>query len=385
MRLLVLTDGITPFVTGGMQKHSANLVKYLVMRGHHIMLVHCVTGKDKIPNQAEIRDSLELSGNELLTTKGYRFPSLGSMPGHYLKESYAYSARIFKDFSDQLNDFDFIYAKGFCAWTFLEKKKKGQKMPPIGVKFHGYEMFQRLNGFSQKVQAWLLRGAVKWNNRNADYVFSYGAGITEIIESIGVLKKNIIEIPSGIDNSWLVKSNTKREGAFRFLFIGRYELRKGIEDLNKVISSIPISDNVVFDFIGEIPMSKRIKRSDVTYHGIIKEAALIKEIMDSSDVLLVPSHSEGMPNVILEGMSRGLAVIATNVGAVRALVNNENGYLIDALNEGQLRTAIEKAAAAGHQDAYEKGSKSLQMLNDRFGWDKIAEETEKQLAVRLGL
>jgi glycosyltransferase involved in cell wall biosynthesis len=92
-----------------------------------------------------------------------------------------------------------------------------------------------------------------------------------------------------------------------------------------------------------------------------------------------------MPNVILEGMSRGLAVIATNVGAVRALVNNENGYLIDALNEGQLRTAIEKAAAAGHQDAYEKGSKSLQMLNDRFGWDKIAEETEKQLAVRLGL
>jgi len=385
MRLLVLTDGITPFVTGGMQKHSANLVKYLVMRGHHITLVHCVTGKDKIPTLDEIRDSLELSGNELLTTKGYRFPSLGSMPGHYLKESYAYSARIFKDFSDQLNDFDFIYAKGFCAWTFLEKKKKGQKMPPIGVKFHGYEMFQRLNGFSQKVQAWLLRGAVKWNNRNADYVFSYGAGITEIIESIGVLKKNIIEIPSGIDNSWLVKSNTKREGAFRFLFIGRYELRKGIEDLNKVISSIPISDNVVFDFIGEIPMSKRIKRSDVTYHGIIKEAALIKEIMDSSDVLLVPSHSEGMPNVILEGMSRGLAVIATNVGAVRALVNNENGYLIDALNEGQLRTAIEKAAAAGHQDAYEKGSKSLQMLNDRFGWDKIAEETEKQLAVRLGL
>ena len=155
--------------------------------------------------------------------------------------------------------------------------------------------------------------------------------------------------------------------------------------MNKVISSLPISENVVFDFIGEIPISKRIKRADVTYHGILKEAVLIKAIMDQSDVLIVPSHSEGMPNVILEGMSRGLAVIATNVGAVRALVNNENGYLIEALSEDQLRSAIQKAVDNGRKDAFEKGSKALQMLNDNFKWDKIAEETEKQLAVRLGV
>ena len=35
-----------------------------------------------------------------------------------------------------------------------------------------------------------------------------------------------------------------------------------------------------------------------------------------------------MPNVILEGMSRGLAVIATDVGANELLVSNENGKLI---------------------------------------------------------
>ena len=112
---------------------------------------------------------------------------------------------------------------------------------------------------------------------------------------------------------------------------------------------------------------------------------MIKAIMDQSDVLIVPSHSEGMPNVILEGMSRGLAVIATNVGAVRALVNSNNGYLIESLNENQLRSAIEKAVASGRQDAFEKGSKAIQMLNDNFKWDKIAEQTEKQLTVRLGL
>ena len=39
------------------------------------------------------------------------------------------------------------------------------------------------------------------------------------------------------------------------------EVRKGIEDLNKVISSLPISDSVVFDFIGEIPIVQSIREA----------------------------------------------------------------------------------------------------------------------------
>ena len=49
---------------------------------------------------------------------------------------------------------------------------------------------------------------------------------------------------------------------------------------------------------------------------------------DSCDILLCPSYSEGMPNVILEAMSRGLAIIATNVGAIRLLVSEDNGVLL---------------------------------------------------------
>ena len=50
--------------------------------------------------------------------------------------------------------------------------------------------------------------------------------------------------------------------------------------------------------------------------------------MDNCDILICPSYSEGMPNVILEGMSRGLAIITTDVGANELLVSNENGKLI---------------------------------------------------------
>ena len=46
------------------------------------------------------------------------------------------------------------------------------------------------------------------------------------------------------------------------------------------------------------------------------------------DILICPSYSEGMPNVIMEGMARGLAIIATNVGATSRMVSKENGWLI---------------------------------------------------------
>ena len=64
-------------------------------------------------------------------------------------------------------------------------------------------------------------------------------------------------------------------------------------------------------------------------------AAEKKDIFDSCDVLICPSYSEGMPNVILEAMARGLAIIATDVGAISEMVDSTNGILM-ANNKSQL-------------------------------------------------
>ena len=44
--------------------------------------------------------------------------------------------------------------------------------------------------------------------------------------------------------------------------------------------------------------------------------------------MVCPSYSEGMPNVILEAMARGLAIIATDVGAIAEMVDSTNGILM---------------------------------------------------------
>jgi len=65
--------------------------------------------------------------------------------------------------------------------------------------------------------------------------------------------------------------------------------------------------------------------------------------LQASDFMVFLSHSEGMPQSILEAMDCGLPVVATRVGGIpEAVVDGETGILIDAENTGQLRGAMEK-------------------------------------------
>ena len=127
MKILLLTDGIAPYAMGGMQKHSANLAKYLTLAGVEVTLVHCVAGEKEIPSDDAVNESLFSSQQKLNKIIGLKFPSMGKAPGHYLKESYRYSEMVFEKVKDELDSYDFIYGKGFSAWKLLHKKSKGMK------------------------------------------------------------------------------------------------------------------------------------------------------------------------------------------------------------------------------------------------------------------
>jgi glycosyltransferase involved in cell wall biosynthesis len=67
----------------------------------------------------------------------------------------------------------------------------------------------------------------------------------------------------------------------------------------------------------------------------------IAKFMTSSDVFVLPSISEGLGVVILEALSSGLPVVATNVGGiVDILSNDQNGLLVNAQDPNGLANAI---------------------------------------------
>lgn len=363
-----------------MQKHSYYLTKFLVEQGVEVTLVHCVT-QGEVPARGKVLESMGLTDAPNLEIIGFKFPKAGWLPGHYVKENYLYSLQIFEELKSRWNSFDFIYAKGFSAWHLISRKRKGMQLPPIGVKFHGYEMFQPAPSFRVKMEHYLLRGPVKFNNVNADYIFSYGGKISALIQKeFKTAPQNIIEIPTGIEAAWCLKTPVETVNSVRkFLFIGRFERRKGVEELNQVLRSLPKETLFTFDFIGPIPPSQYIKDERITYHGKMMEKEKIQSIMDQCDILVTPSHSEGMPNVIMEGMARGLAVIATDVGAVAAQVSSANGWLIQPADIAALNLAMLDAIECSSTVLLEKRNASLDRVKSEFTWEDVAKETFEKI------
>ena len=330
MKIALLTDGIPPYVVGGMQQHSYSLAKYLVLNGNEVTLFHFVKKGQPIPSEYEINKLF--FNNELKFNKVFcfYFPNSVWFPGHYLYNSYRYSKLVYYALINNVNSFDFIYSKGFSGWKLLNEKVNFKTK--VGVKFHGYEMYQYAPNFKIKLQHLMLRPFVKKINLKADVVFSYGGKITQIIKNLGVSNSKIFDVPSAIDPYWISQKKLVDFKPLKFLFVGRCERRKGIEEINEAIKIMCKSDfKAEFHFVGPIPKKKQLNVSNlrIVYHGLINDIEERQSIYDRCDVLLCPSYSEGMPNVILEAMSRGLAIIATNVGAIRDIVCEKNGILLE--------------------------------------------------------
>jgi glycosyltransferase involved in cell wall biosynthesis len=377
MRIALITDGITPYVTGGMQRHSYHLAKNLLKLGVDLTLVHAVPSGEPLPSHQEICALLE-ANPEKLDVIGLHFPKSGNIPGHYIRESYIYSCQVYESLEGQWRDFDFIYAKGLTAWCLLENRKAGAHTAPIGVKFHGYEMFQKTSDVKGKLIQFMFRPAVVFNNREANVVFSYGGEISEIIKKIGVPEERIINIGSGIDDEWILPAPLPQKGKRRFLFIGRNERRKGISELLKCEDVIK-SEDIEFHWIGPIPKQKQMRCPNNFYHGEIKDIERLREIIDTCQVLVAPSHSEGMPNVILEAMSRGLAIVSTRVGAVPMLVSEGNGQLLKPGSVRDLKLAIRRFSVMPNTELFEMRQKSIHKVSMQFRWSAIAQQTMEEI------
>jgi glycosyltransferase involved in cell wall biosynthesis len=369
MKIALLTDGIYPHVMGGMQKHSYYLARYFAKQKIHVELYHYIP-KDKANTHSPFSaEELEYIREVLI-----EYPKAYKFPGHYLFERFQYSKKVLKQLIN--NDLpDFIYCKGFASWALLKSRNHFNINVPICVNFHGYEMFQRAPDLKTGFKLQILKQPVLYNMRKADFLFSYGGKISEIIKSKGFNNK-IIQLPTGISQDW-TENNTAimHSTCIKFCFVGRAERRKGIEELNQVFSKINSQKALEFHFIGPIPLKMRLDDPRIIYHGPIYDQKKIKTILNESDVLVCPSYSEGMPNVILEGMASQCAIIATDVGAISEMVDNHNGWLIEGDLLIGLEEAIIEALKVDSNKLIEMKRKSLSRVKKSFTWEEVIKTT----------
>lgn len=365
-RVALLTDGIWPYVIGGMQKHSYYLSKYLAKEKVEVVIFHPKIEGYTLQKQKEIFKKEELSFIEWIEVPN---PPRHHFPGHYLFESYVYSKNVYSILNQQINRYDLIYIQGFSGWyTLLHHIHTN--CPPMILNFHGLEMFQRAASLKNRFELLIFRVFVKHLLQKANYVQSLGSGLTRLLLRIGINKQKIVEIGIGIEKSWLSLEEVSFSKKKRvFTFIGRDERRKGILELNAVLEKVAPLYDFEFHFVGPIPAKQQLKSPKIYYHGLVRDEDAIKRILADTDFLVLPSYAEGMPTVILEAMSQNCAIIATDVGAVGEQVSDRNGLLIEPTSIDALYNAIEKAIEIQDLPLQKMKEHSSKMIRDRFIWD----------------
>ncbi|HCP38550.1 MAG TPA: glycosyl transferase family 1 [Verrucomicrobiales bacterium] len=370
MRIALITDGLHPYVMGGMQRHSTMLAQHLPAHGVELVVFHTAHSESAIAAARALDGFPEIVKSRIQHVL-VDYPERGRLPGHYIRESGSYSERLLERYHALGIECDFIYAQGLTGRAFIEAKKRGVCLPPIGVNCHGYEMFQRAANMRNKLEHLLLRRTFAQLTQQADYVFSFAGKIREIVEvQLGVSHVRVIQVPNAIDEAWLRSSPSSSSGKRRFIFLGRYERRKGIEELHAVLNDWT-GPEIEFVFIGPIPKEKQLDLPWVQYRGSVSDPAALKAELDRGDVLVCPSYSEGMPTVILEAMARGLAIVATDVGAVASLVDTTNGILVERLSLNALKSSILRVSSMLDEELSTKKSVSLKRVSN-YTWGRVS-------------
>jgi glycosyltransferase involved in cell wall biosynthesis len=345
LHLAFLTNGIFPYKVGGIQKHTTNLVRNLARAGVRVDVF--VVKDEQHPAESAILEE-QFDSSENISISCVPIPKWPYFPGHYYLTCWRQSKCLRDAVLNASPEYDFIFAQGYMGWACARLRRQGhQGIPPVGIHGHGLEALQEGRGLAFSLRNNL---APLWQRNNiglADANLSLGGRLDDLLITAGAEPSTIVQSPNGIDGDWLGNHTTISRPAdlVRFLFVGRDTRRKGFFELNQALESLVNKVDFEFHFVGPVPESRRIKSSKVIYHGEIRDENRLREIYCACSVLVTPSHSEGMPTVILEAMASGLAVIATDVGAVNLLVDEFNGFLIpprDALAlEGAILDAIQ--------------------------------------------
>ncbi len=187
---------------------------------------------------------------------------------------------------------------------------------------------------------------------NADRIVCLSRELLELANALTPIKSkaqiiyNSVELP---DTKW--QPNIAGDGPLKIGAAGIFKYAKGLPYLFKALADVSARTPVILELRG------MVRSSEIeSYHFWIEKTGIkdlvkleppirhekIWEWLGSLDLFVLPSVSEGCPNILMEAMSAGLPCVAANVGAVEDLIaDGSNGLLVPWGNAKALAAAIE--------------------------------------------
>jgi len=159
-------------------------------------------------------------------------------------------------------------------------------------------------------------------------------------------------LPAPLDKTKFEKIPNVERNPKQIAYVGRDSFEKGTDILRKIESQI----NGTVKFCTDLPWDETMK------------------ILKASQMLVVPSRTESIPQVIKEAFYLKVPVIATNVGGNPELVvHQETGILVPPEDPEKLMIAINNLL--DNKEARKNfANNAFEFINKNFSWDVLLEK-----------
>lgn len=166
----------------------------------------------------------------------------------------------------------------------------------------------------------------------------------------------------------------------RFLYLGRMKKEKGMDELLSAIKML-YDDcyEVRLDLVGEQDDAYAEQLDELKMMGIVVThgfQADPRPFYGACDCVVMPSHSEGMSNVLLEAAATGRPVIASYIPGCREAVDEaRTGFTFRTQDKYALFEAMKKIASLSRNQREEMGLQGRARMEELFDKQIVVEDT----------
>lgn len=370
MKILVLCYEYPP-VGGGGGRMAHNVGAALVRRGHDVR-VQTVRMPD-LPAH-EVRD-----GVEIFRTSGFRrrtdFCTVPEMAG-YLATSFVPSLRHIREWKPDIVHAHFAVPTGalalacsiFTGVPYVLTAHLGDL--PGGNPDQTGGLFRVLNPFIRPI--WKNAAGISASS-------SFAAGLAH--DAYGVEPRIIL---NGISMEGKAAAASPPSSPLELVAIGRFNPQKNFPWLVRALAGcdFPWRLSLIGDGNGRVEIESAIREGGVgdrvSLMGWVAEIVM-REALSRSDVLLMPSTSEGNPVAAIEALKHGVSILGSDIGGLSDLIENgTNGFAVPIATPEMFQEKL--AWLAAHPDSLRKMKAASLEAAERFDLEKIADSFESLLS-----
>ena len=216
--------------------------------------------------------------------------------------------------------------------------------------------------------------------KNASYIVAVSEGLANL--SLKTDEYHVNVIPTGVDMKFFKPISKVITDDIIFLYVGRLSEEKNINLIIKQFKKV-IDDGLKakLHLVGNGPLYKSLFKlceefqlmSDIKFYNWVDKNSLLN-IYQESDCLINASKGEGLSNTILEAMSCGLAILASDVTGNNDLIkHNLNGLLFSLDEENSLYYNMKKLVLDNCLMKHLK-QKSRETVFQEYSWQISAEK-----------